>query len=209
MPELVIGTHNRGKQREMEALLAGLGLRLIDLNSLGVKGPAEEKGNDYVSNAQLKALAYARATGRWVIADDSGLEVDALEGAPGLFSARLPAEVRNGIAIPSRTDAERRQALLRLLAGRPRPWKARFRCAVALAGLAGSVDIAEGTCPGEIIPEERGQGGFGYDPIFLVDGTDRTMAELSLEQKNRLSHRARAVEALLPIVRARLGASPV
>jgi len=71
------------------------------------------------------------------------------------------------------------------------------------------VDIAEGTCPGEIIPEERGQGGFGYDPIFLVDGTDRTMAELSLEQKNRLSHRARAVEALLPIVRARLGASPV
>jgi XTP/dITP diphosphohydrolase len=207
MKELVIGTHNQGKLREMKALLSGIEAKLIELASLGVDDKVDERGSDYVSNARLKAVAYSKATGLWAIADDTGLEVEALEGAPGLFSARLPADIRNGIAIPSRTDDERRQALLRLLVGRPRPWVARFYCAVALAGPTGTVDTAEGACPGQIIPEERGQGGFGYDPIFLVGGTTRTMAELSLEEKNRRSHRAIAVRALLPVIRDRLQSS--
>ncbi|MEW6567596.1 MAG: RdgB/HAM1 family non-canonical purine NTP pyrophosphatase [Chloroflexota bacterium] len=197
MTRLLLATHNPGKRREMEALLKGLGLELHDLAGLGIADVAEETGSDYAANARLKALTYAQASGLWTLADDTGLEVDALEGAPGLLSARLLG--------PDHSDAERRQALLARLAPHPRPWTARFRCCAALASPSGSVDLAEGVCPGEVIPEERGEHGFGYDRIFLVAGTARTMAELQLEDKNRLSHRARAVQALLPTLRRRLG----
>jgi len=135
----------------------------------------------------------AAASGLWTIADDTGLEVDALGGAPGVRTARL-----------SEDDASRRAKLLQLLAAHPRPWTARFRCSVALAGPRGEVAIGRGDCEGEILPKERGDHGFGYDPIFLVAGTHYTMAELPLIEKNRLSHRARAVRALLPELRARL-----
>ncbi len=181
----------------MEDLLQGIGLRLLDLAAVGIQSAAQETGADYSANARQKALTYAQASGLWTLADDTGLEVEALGGAPGLHSARLLG--------PGRTDAERRQALLRLLQPHPRPWTARFRCAVALASPAGEVDLAEGFCAGEVIPEERGEHGFGYDPIFLVAGLGRTMAELPLAEKNRLSHRARAVQALLPTLRQRLG----
>jgi XTP/dITP diphosphohydrolase len=197
MAKLLIASGNPDKQRELRALLDIPGLVLLDPTSLGIDLQVNEEGVDYASNAELKASAYARTSGMWALADDSGLEVDILEGAPGLRSARLGA--------PELSDADRRHLLLKMLQVHPRPWKARFCSAVALANPKGETDLAEGICSGEVIAEERGSGGFGYDPIFLVDGTDRTMAELSFEEKNRLSHRARAIETLMPILKRRLG----
>ncbi len=197
MTQLMIASGNPGKQSELHALLDIPGLVLLYPTSLKFDLQLREKGEDYVSNAKFKASAYARASGLWALADDSGLEVDVLEGAPGPRSARLGAL--------HLSDADRRHILLTMLHPHPRPWRARFRSVVALASPEGKIDLAEGTCLGEIIAEERGIGGFGYDPIFLVSGTDRTMAELSLREKNQLSHRARAIEALMPILKIRLG----
>jgi XTP/dITP diphosphohydrolase len=122
------------------------------------------------------------------LADDSGLEVEALAGAPGLYSARYGSQ--NGEKL---SDQDRRVYLIQNLQGKPRPWTARFHATIAIALPNGETHLAEGYCEGEIIPEERGSGGFGYDPIFLLSELGRTMAELSMEEKNRLSHRARAV----------------
>jgi XTP/dITP diphosphohydrolase len=190
---LLIATTNLGKLGELKILLAGRGLELTDLRQVDLDLAVVEDGPDYDSIARRKATVYAAASGLWTIADDTGLEVDALGGAPGVRTARL-----------SEDDASRRAKLLQLLAAHPRPWTARFRCSVALAGPRGEVAIGRGDCEGEILPEERGDHGFGYDPIFLVAGTHYTMAELPLIEKNRLSHRARAVRALLPELRARL-----
>ncbi len=197
MAKLLIASGNPGKQHELRALLDIPGLVLLDPTSLNLDLQVSEKGEDYASNAELKASAYARASGMWALADDSGLEVEVLDGAPGPRSARLGA--------PHLSDSDRRHLILKMLHPHPQPWRARFRSVVALASPEGKIDLAEGTCSGEIITEERGTGGFGYDPIFLVLGTDRTMAELSMEEKNQLSHRARAIEALMPILRTRLG----
>ncbi len=196
--DLLLASHNAGKLRELSALLVELELSLITPAELGLHLDVEESGQDYAENAGLKAGAYARESGIWTLADDTGLEVEALGGAPGLRSARLVEG----------TDANRRSELLRLLSPHSPPWPARFRCCVALASPDGQVDLAHGACPGEIIRTARGAGGFGYDPIFLVHGTDKTMAELSLEEKNQLSHRARAVQAMLPVLRSRLGLTP-
>jgi XTP/dITP diphosphohydrolase len=196
VPSLVVASRNAGKLREMRSLLALPGLLVVSLDELGIEDEVEE-GADYADNAARKASAAAGSTGLWAIGDDSGLEVDALDGAPGPHSARL--------AGPMRTDADRRQTLLKLLAPHPRPWTARFRCTMALASPQGRIDLAVGVCTGQVIPEGRGSGGFGYDPIFLVEGRKETMAELSEEEKNRLSHRARAVQALLPVLRSRMG----
>ncbi len=194
MPSLLIGTHNLGKQAELRDLLDRLGLELVTLQELGIELEVPEPGPDYATHAQDKALAYARASNLWTVSDDSGLEVDALGGAPGLGSARLGGK---GLS-----DADRRRILLELLKAHPRPWTARFRAVVALASPEGRVELGEGICPGEILPEERGRGGFGYDPLFLVEGTGQTMAELRPSEKNRISHRARAVQALLPSLRS-------
>ena len=194
---IVLATGNPGKLRELEALLGELPLTLVRASSLGIDVEAVESGSSYAENARIKAVAYARASGMWSLADDTGLEVDPLGGAPGLRSARLV-----GV---SATDADRRNRLLQLLAPHPRPWLARFRCIVALSDPGGQVELAEGICEGEILPEERGDMGFGYDPIFLVANSDRTMAELSLAEKNRLSHRAQAVRNLLPTLSAKMG----
>lgn len=194
MRELLIGTHNPGKQAELLALLNGLGIRLITPQDLGLVLEIPEPGPDYAAHARAKATAYARASNHWAVSDDSGLEVSTLNGAPGLGSARLGGE--------GKSDADRRITLLELLRPHPRPWKAQFRAAVVLASPAGQVQLAEGVCPGEVIPTERGTGGFGYDPIFLVEGVGLTMAELSMHQKNRLSHRARAIQALLPALKS-------
>jgi len=193
LPALLIATTNLGKLRELKILLASRGLELTDLRQVDLDLAVVEDGPDYDSIARRKATLYAAASGLWTIADDTGLEVDALGGAPGVRTARL-----------SEDDASRRAKLLQLLAAHPRPWTARFRCSVALASPRGEVAIGRGDCEGEILPEERGDHGFGYDPIFLVAGTHYTMAELPLIEKNRLSHRARAVRALLPELRARL-----
>ncbi|MEA3349433.1 MAG: RdgB/HAM1 family non-canonical purine NTP pyrophosphatase [Chloroflexota bacterium] len=191
MPKLLIATQNRGKFDEIQALLSKLDIELISPAEIGLNLHVAETGTTYAQNAALKAQAYAQASGLTALADDSGLEVDALDGEPGLYSARYAPK-------PKATDADRRAYLLEKLQPHPHPWIARFRCVVALTPVGGDTVFTEGICPGEIIPEERGQHGFGYDPIFLVASMERTMAELSMDEKNRLSHRARAIRAMIP-----------
>jgi XTP/dITP diphosphohydrolase len=195
MMELLLATNNPGKRREIQALLADLPVKLVTPAMLGLQLDVVEDGATYQENAALKGRAFAQAAGLPALADDSGLEVDALDGAPGLHSARYAPQ-------PGATDADRRAYLLANLRGRPRPWTARFRCWVALAQPGGGLEFAEGVCPGEIIPEARGSDGFGYDPIFLLPELGRTMAELTMAEKNRLSHRARAVLAARPLIAA-------
>lgn len=197
MPTLLIASTNPGKLFEFQEIFAGLNhawLNHITLQlpaDLGIKLEVEETGATYAENAALKARAYSHASGLLTLADDSGLEVEALDGQPGLHSARYAHD-------PHATDADRRTLLLKNLHGKPRPWQAAFQCCVALAQPDGSLSLHAGTCPGEIIPEERGSNGFGYDPIFWLPELGCTMAELTTEQKNQLSHRARAVLAALP-----------
>jgi XTP/dITP diphosphohydrolase len=178
---------------EMKALLASLDLQLLTPDQLGLEIVVDETGKTYADNATLKGIAFFRASGLLTLADDSGLEVEALDGAPGLHSARFSPK-------KGATDADRRALLLRKLRGYPRPWWARFRCVIALVASPEAVHLTEGTCPGEIIPQERGHSGFGYDPIFLLPEVGLTMAELEMEQKNRLSHRGRAVQAAIPFL---------
>ncbi len=197
MDTLLIASTNPGKLYEFQEIFAGFHhdwLSRVKLQlpaDLGIQLQVDETGATYAENAALKARAYSRASGLLTLADDSGLEVDALDGQPGLHSARYALA-------PNATDADRRALLLRNLQGKPRPWQAAFQCALALAHPDGSLSLHAGTCPGEIIPEERGSNGFGYDPIFLLPELGRTMAELPTAQKNQLSHRARAVQAALP-----------
>ena len=196
--KLLLSTNNKGKLRELQAILADMPLELLTPADLGLDLDVDEDGSTYAENATKKALAFAKASGLTCLADDSGLEVDALHGSPGLYSARYSSK-------PGATDHDRRKFLLQNLADQPRPWTARFRATVAVAGPEGSVQIAEGTCEGQVIPEERGTGGFGYDPIFLLAGLTQTMAELPEETKNRLSHRAQAVRAARPILMKLIG----
>lgn len=191
MSKILIATNNVGKQREIQALLGDLSEQLVMPGELGLSLDVTESGDTYAENAALKAKTFVSLSGLPSLADDSGLEVDALDGRPGLHSARFASW-------PAATDSDRRRLLLEHLQVHPRPWIARFRCVVALALPDGTLHLAEGICQGEIIPEEHGNNGFGYDPIFLVSGSERTMAELTMEEKNRLSHRARAVLAIRP-----------
>ncbi len=205
MFKLLIASNNRGKLGEIQALLgpaAGLSeLELILPRQLGIELDVVEDGLTYAENASLKAMAYYRAAPAHtrepliILGDDSGLEVDALGGKPGLHSARYSPK-------PGATDADRRAYLLENLAGggAPRPWLAHFHCTVALVSPAGEQVFVEGDCPGEIIPHERGSNGFGYDPIFLLPQLGQTMAELPMAEKNQLSHRALAVRAAIPIL---------
>ncbi len=191
MHRLLLATNNLGKVKEIQALLGDLQLEIVIPAQLDLQQEVEESGQTYAENAALKALTWAKSTGLLTMADDSGLEVDALGGRPGLRSARFAPQ-------PGATDADRRAYLLEQLQGKAPPWLARFRCVIALATPAGQVDFAEGICLGKIIPRERGQNGFGYDPIFLIPELGKTMAELEMEEKNRISHRARAVVAARP-----------
>lgn len=198
MPQLLIATENQGKIKELQELLAELGLELLTPRQIGLNLNVIEDGHTYQENAGKKARAYAAASGLLSLADDSGLEVDALNGAPGLYSARYAPQ-------PNATDADRRTYLLKNLGEKPRPWPAHFHATVAIANPSGDLRFSEGNCHGEIIPEERGTGGFGYDPIFYIPTLGRTMAELTIEEKNRLSHRAQAVKNATPILRQVLG----
>lgn len=193
MSKLLLASNNQGKLAEIQALLQDMDVELVTPALLGLKLEVEENGQSYAENAALKGLAFARLSGLLTMADDSGLEVDALNGLPGLHSARFSPK-------PEANDADRRRYLLERLEEKPPPWPARFRCIIALVTPAGLVHYTEGICPGEIISQERGQNGFGYDPIFLIPQLDRTMAELSMEEKNQLSHRARAVLAARSIL---------
>jgi XTP/dITP diphosphohydrolase len=188
MKQLLIATNNQGKIEELQDLLRDTDIQLVSPAQLGMDLDVVEDGSTYAENAAKKAVAFARASGLISLADDSGLEVDALDGAPGLYSARYGAPDGSKLS-----DAERRAFLIQNLQGKPRPWRARFHATIAVAVPTGETHLAEGFCAGEIISEERGTGGFGYDPIFLLSELGKTMAELSMEEKNRLSHRARAV----------------
>jgi XTP/dITP diphosphohydrolase len=200
--DLLVATHNPGKMREFRALLASLPAQVLFPPDLGLRVEVVEDGATYVENSRIKALAYARALeerggGMVVMADDSGLEVDALDGAPGIHSARYTPG----------SDTDRLTALLTHLEGVP--WErrtARFRCVVVIAAPQGDVYTAEGTCEGVIATEPAGEGGFGYDPLFYLPEFGCTMAELPAQVKNRISHRARAVQAALPFLRRLLAA---
>jgi len=187
MLKILLASQNPGKLREMQFILQDLPIQIIAPAEIGIHTQVEETGKSYAENAALKAKAFAKASGLLALGDDSGLEVDALEGKPGLYSARYAP-------IPNASDADRRAFLLENLRPHSRPWTARFRATIAIAQPNGEVFFAEGICEGEIIPEERGTGGFGYDPIFHLPKIGRTMAELSEEEKNKLSHRAKALE---------------
>lgn len=195
--QVLIASGNPGKLREIQEILADESFHWLLPQDLGLDLKVVEDGQTYAENAVKKALAYWRASGLVTLADDSGLEVDVLGGAPGLHSARYSP-------LPGATDADRRALLLANLRGFPRPWRAHFHCTVAIAGPDGTLYLTEGDCPGEIVPEERGTNGFGYDPIFLLPERGLTMAEISSAEKNQISHRALAVRAALPILR-RLG----
>jgi len=187
--ELLVATHNPGKKQEYLELLAPLEVEIRFPDGLNVHLDVRETGTTYAENARKKAESYARASELHTLADDSGLEVHALGGAPGIHSARYVAG----------SDADRVQALLSDL--RDVPWEertARFRCVIVVVTQEGEVYEAEGVCEGMITYEPAGEGGFGYDPVFYVPDYDSTMAQLSRETKNRISHRARAVQAALP-----------
>jgi len=186
MRSLLIGSNNPGKIQEIRSLLQGLDLEIFSPFDMGIELQVEESGSNYYENARIKALAYAHLSGTITLADDSGLEVDALGGLPGIRSARF---------VPQKgaTDKDRRNYLIERLLGIKRPWKARFFCVVAISTGLGEIQYSEGECHGEIIPEHRGKGGFGYDPIFLIPELGLTMAELSMKEKNLISHRALAI----------------
>lgn len=187
-PRLVLATRNSGKVREITAIYAGLGACLSGLGDWPALGELPEEGDTYAENAAGKALAVARATGLPALADDSGIEVDALGGAPGVRSRRLLGEAAS--------DDARNAYLLAQLAGVPAPRRtARYRAVIALATPDGRVQTFEGVCEGAIAERPRGTGGFGYDPIFEIAGDGRTMSEAPPDVKNEISHRARALRA--------------
>lgn len=198
MHKLLIATNNNGKVIELQDLLKDSGIEFITPSQINLELDVEEDGTTYAENASKKAIAFAQASGLISLADDSGLEVEALNGAPGLYSARYSPK-------PGAKDADRRAFLLENLKDKPRPWKAHFHATIAIATPAGEVQLAEGNCYGEIIPEERGAGGFGYDPIFFMPELGKTMAELDMDEKNRLSHRARGVMNAMPILKTLFG----
>lgn len=187
--KLLVATRNPGKLREVRDRVQGL--EVVSLDDVPPTPEVDETEDTLEGNARLKARAAARSTGLWTVADDSGLFVDALDGAPGVRSARYAPG----------TDADRVQALLRAMEWVPEGarWAA-FRCVLALASPGGEVRLASGECRGTILRAPRGTGGFGYDPAFLLPELGRTMAELTLEEKGRVSHRARALDALQPLL---------
>lgn len=189
---ILLATHNQGKRREWLPLLAGLNIELILPDDLGLLTEVEETGETYRENALLKARALAAASGLPALADDSGLEVDALEGAPGVRSARYHLG----------DDEIRYRALLNALEHVPSTGDrgARFRCIAALTLPDGREFVTEGVCEGIISFEPRGEAGFGYDPVFFVPEANCTMAELPAEEKNRISHRARAAQAMRKVL---------
>jgi XTP/dITP diphosphohydrolase len=197
-PTLVMATRNAGKIRELRDLLKGLGIELLSLADFPDLPEIPEEGATFAENAGFKAKEVARLTRLPALADDSGLEVAALQGRPGVYSARY-AQDRTGGAVPG--DADNWKKLLAEMAGVP--WEergARFVCEIVLALPDGRVLTARGECPGFIALQPKGEHGFGYDPVFWVPEFGRSMAELEPEVKNRLSHRARALAALREIL---------
>ncbi|HQJ32917.1 MAG TPA: RdgB/HAM1 family non-canonical purine NTP pyrophosphatase [Anaerolineaceae bacterium] len=187
---LLLATNNPHKVEEFRSIFLPYDVTLQTPADLGLVNDVDESGNTYFENARLKAQAYWQEGQNMVLADDSGLEVNALEGAPGIHSHRFLPD-------PNATSRDRCLYLLEHLKSSPRPWRASFHCEVVLLTRQGTIFTSHGVCTGQIIPEFRGENGFGYDPIFLVDGTNHTMAELDLATKNQLSHRGKAVSGMI------------
>jgi XTP/dITP diphosphohydrolase len=192
---LLIGSNNPGKLRELTELLRDIALDLVRPVDLGLTLDVAETGSTYAENARIKALAFASASGLAALADDSGIELRALGGWPGIRSVRF--------AGPAANDADRRRRVLERLAGRPPPERrGRFVCAMALADAGTIVAESEGALTGTIAESAKGTGGFGYDPIFIPDGYSDTLAEIPPPEKNRISHRGQALARLRPALQA-------
>lgn len=187
MTRLLLATNNSGKIREFTNLLKGIPYEIVTPAELGIITEVEETGETFEENARLKATTFTAESRLLSLADDSGLEVDALGGEPGPLSHRYAGEVAS--------DADRIDFLLEKLKDVPEDKRtARFRCVIAIASPDGTLELCSGECPGVITTEPRGRNGFGYDPVFYVTELGKTMAELTPEEKNRISHRARAAE---------------
>ncbi len=186
----LLATSNQHKVLEFKSIFSPYDVVLHTPTEFGILSDVEENGSTYYENAYLKAQSYWQGGKFSVLADDSGLEVEALDGAPGIQSNRLLPD-------PNATSTDRCLYLLELLKPYPQPWRAAFHCEVVLLDRQGRLKHSHGICSGQIIPEFRGKNGFGYDPIFLVDSSDQTMAELEPSVKNQISHRAKAVLGMI------------
>ncbi len=197
MLEIVISSRNSGKKRELRSLLKGLKIKVLDLNDFPAAPRVEEKGKTFEENAAAKALKIAKFTGRLTLADDSGLEVEALGGRPGVYSARFAG--RNA------ADEANNRKLLRALAGVPKlKRKARFVCVIALADKDKLAGLVRGECGGRIAFEPDGKNGFGYDPVFFSPKHNKTFARLSPGEKNAVSHRGKALRKAKKLIGRRL-----
>ncbi len=192
---MIVATRNRGKTREVREALKGSGLRISGLSDFSNVPEVEENGKTFVENALKKARYYSKYFGKVTLADDSGLEVDSLNGLPGIYSARYAGE--------KASTQENNQKLLREMEGVPISKRgARFRCVIAVVAPDGRELLAEGSCKGRIGLREKGRRGFGYDPLFVLPNRGKTMAELSLEEKNRISHRGKALKKIRKRIRS-------
>ena len=193
---LTVASKNKGKIAEIKKALAGLPLTVISVSECGDYAEPAETGETFAANAELKARYYANLTGRICLADDSGLEVDALKGAPGVYSARFAGEAA--------TDADNNAKLLTLLNGiAPEQRTARFRCVLVYFDPFGIQLTAEGSCEGIILDAPQGQGGFGYDPLFYMPQYGKTLAEMTLDEKNMVSHRGAALKLMAALLKKR------
>jgi XTP/dITP diphosphohydrolase len=194
MPKLLLATNNKGKAREYKSLLSGIPFELVTPAEVGISTEVEETGKTFEENAKLKATALAAESQLLTLADDSGLEVDALGGEPGTLSARYAGE--------NASDSDRVNYLLSKMQGVPQEKRqARFKCVIAIATPDGKVELCSGECDGFIALRPKGNKGFGYDPIFYLPELGKTMAELPPEEKNRISHRARAAAKAREVLR--------
>ena len=194
MKELVLASGNKGKLAEFQRLLEGLDVQIHSMKEYPEIGEIVEDGSTFAENALIKARAVCKATGKPAMADDSGLAVDALNGAPGTYSARFAGE--------QRSDADNNAKVLQLLEGvEDSKRTARFFCVIAIVLPDGREYTVEGTCEGTILHALQGEGGFGYDPLFYVESLDKTFAELTMEEKNHISHRGHANRKAVEIIR--------
>ena len=199
MTKLLVATHNKGKVVEFADMLQDMAISWLGLDDIGLEHDVEETGSTFRENSVLKATTYAAETGLLTLADDSGLEVDVLDGAPGVYTARY-----GGVGL---TAVQRYQKLLSEIKDVPMIQRtARFRCVIVLAAPDGTIlGESEGVCEGMIAQAAIGEGGFGYDPVFYVPSFQQTMAQLPAEQKHKISHRGRAVQQIEPQLRKVLG----
>ncbi|AFQ46056.1 XTP/dITP diphosphatase [Desulfosporosinus meridiei] len=198
--KIILATQNKGKIRELQELLGDADIEVLSLKDIEDWEDVEEDGITFADNAALKAKAAVKKTGLIALADDSGLEVDALAGSPGVYSARFAGE-------PKDDERNNDKLLQELKEVADSQRQARFRCALVIATPDGKEFLTEGTVEGQILTERRGRDGFGYDPLFFVPEYQRTMAELTLSEKNRLSHRAQAFRKAIPILQTLKGKS--